>query len=359
MWTPDALFPPSPETISMRLLLGSGGFRTPERIAFLTGQMHALFGGIDRVLFVPYALADHDSYLAMMHQRGLDAGYRLVGIHTLADPVAAVKEAPALYIGGGNTFRLLAELYRRDLLEPIRQRVLASMPYLGVSAGSNVACPTIKTTNDMPITWPPSLDALGLVRFQINPHYFTGQPHVKREDGGYHEHFGETRDERLAEFHQMNETPVVGLWEAGTLSVENGQITLAGAPARIFRKGQPFVDVEPPTRLEGLLAQTGLRIAYTVAVTFTDPALAESWLAWLHGGHLAQVVAAGALDSEVTELEAAQGRSFEVRYHFASREAFEHYQREHAPRLREEGLRLFPSEKGVGYRRTVGVVARR
>ncbi len=236
----------------MRVLLGSGGFRTPERIAFLAGQMRAFFGEVDRILFIPYALADHDGYVETLRQRGIDAGYRLVGIHTLSDPVAAVMQAPALFVGGGNTFRLLAELYHRELLEPIRQRVRAGLPYLGISAGSNVACPTIQTTNDMPITWPPRLDALGLVGFQINAHYFTGQTHVKRGDT-YQEHFGETRDERLAEFHQMNDTPVVGLVEGGTLWIEDGEVTLAGAPPRIFRKGLPAVDVEPGSQLQGLL----------------------------------------------------------------------------------------------------------
>jgi dipeptidase E len=239
----------------MRILLGSGGYRTPERIAFLVDKMRALFGQADRILFIPYALADHDGYAALMRQRGLDAGYPLVGIHTLSDPVEAVMQTPALFVGGGNTFRLLGELYGRGLLEPIRQRVRDGMPYLGVSAGTNVACPTIKTTNDMPITWPPSLDALGLVDFQINPHYFTGQVHVKHGDG-YVEHFGETRDERLAEFHQMNTTPVVGLWEAATLRVEDGRVELDGAPARIFRKDLLAVDVQPGARLEGLLARS-------------------------------------------------------------------------------------------------------
>src|SRR5262249_46188143 len=146
------------------------------------------FGQAGHVLFIPYALADHDGYVAMMRQRGLDAGYPLVGIHTLSDPVEAVLQAPALFVGGGNTFRLLGELYRRGLLEPIRRRVRAGMPYLGVSAGCNVACPTIKTTNDMPITSPPSLDALGLVSFQVNPHYFMGQTYIKHGDN-FHEHF--------------------------------------------------------------------------------------------------------------------------------------------------------------------------
>jgi dipeptidase E len=127
------------------------------------------------------------------------------------------------------------------------------LPYLGVSAGTNVACPAIKTTNDMPIVQPPSLDALGLVSFQVNPHYFTGQTFVKGDDGSFHEHFGETRDDRLREFHEMNDTPVVGLWEAGLLRCEGGRVELSGASARVFRKGQTAVDVAPGTDLAGLL----------------------------------------------------------------------------------------------------------
>ena len=210
----------------------------------------------------------------------------------------------------------------------------------------------MQTTNDMPITSPPSLDALGLVGFQVNAHYFAGQTHVKRDDG-YHEHFGETRDDRLREFHELNATPVVGLWEGATLRVEGGRALLAGAPARVFRKGLAAVDAEPGADLAPLVGPAGPRVAYTVAATFTDPAVADEWLAWLRGGHLAKVIAAGALDAEVVELDAAEGRSFEARYHFPSREAFARYEREHAPGLREEGARLFGPEK-VSYRRSVG-----
>src|SRR5262245_59536917 len=103
----------------MRVLLGSGGYRTPAHVASLRQQMRAFFGDVEYVLFVPYALADHDGYLNVMRERGLDGGYRLVGIHQTPDAVAAVRAAPAMFVGGGNTFRLLAEIYNRDLLNPI------------------------------------------------------------------------------------------------------------------------------------------------------------------------------------------------------------------------------------------------
>jgi dipeptidase E len=237
----------------MRLLLGSGGFRTEERIQFLAGLVRSFLGPVERILFVPYALQDHDRYVQVLTEKGLNADYPLDGIHRQADPRQAVRDAAAVLVGGGNTFRLLADLYRLGLLGLIRERVLAGVPYLGISAGTNVACPTVKTTNDMPITLPPSLDALGLVSFQINPHYFTGQTHVKHGEA-YHEHFGETRDDRIREFHEMNDTPVVGLWEGGVLRVEGGEVQLLGAPARVFRKGREPVDVEPGQRLDELVA---------------------------------------------------------------------------------------------------------
>jgi hypothetical protein len=235
------------------------------------------------------------------------------------------------------------------------------MPYLGISAGCNVACPTIKTTNDMPITQPPNLAALGLVPFQVNPHYFTGQTWVKRDDA-FHEHYGETRDDRLREFHEMNDTPVVGLWEAGLLRIEDKRMQLIGSPARVILKGREPADVIPGADLSELLGGEGSRpmgrVVYSVFATFTDPALADEWLRWLAAGHVAEVLGAGATDVEVVELDGAP-RSFEVRYHFPSREAFAAYERDHAPRLRADGLRLFPVERGVTYRRAVGVVLSR
>jgi dipeptidase E len=228
----------------MRLLLGSGGFRTPERVASLRHRLIAHLDPIERVLFIPYALADHDKYIHVLNERGLNAGYELVGIHRAADPRKAIEDADALYVGGGNTFRLLHTLYQLDLLDAIRQRIRSGIPYVGISAGTNVACPTIMTTNDRPIVQPPRFQALGLVPFQINPHYYSGANWVKHGEE-FVEHFGETRDDRIREFHEMNDTPVVGLYEAGVLLCDGGQVVLHDAPARIFLKGQPPIDVAP------------------------------------------------------------------------------------------------------------------
>jgi len=243
----------------MRILLGSGGFRTPERVASLRARLVSHLGPVDQILFIPYALQDHDKYLQTMIEKGLNADYPLIGIHRFENPHAAVAAASAIYVGGGNTFRLLNALYQFDLLDVIRERVLAGVPYVGVSAGSNVACPTIMTTNDMPIVQPPSFRALGLVPFQINAHYYTGQNWVRPLTPGpsppegrgeeFVEHFGETRDDRLREFHEMNDTPVVGLWEAGILLCDGKTVKLENAPARVFRRGQEAIDVQPGSDL--------------------------------------------------------------------------------------------------------------
>ncbi|MBZ5535593.1 MAG: dipeptidase PepE [Acidobacteriia bacterium] len=201
-------------------------------------EIRDLLGGRKGVLFVPYALGDWKIYAAKARERFEAMGYTLNSIHESANPQAAIESAEALFIGGGNTFRLLDRLYGFDVLECVRQRVGAGMPYLGASAGSNVACPTIRTTNDMPIVEPPSLKALGLVGFQINPHFLDPDPNSR--------HMGETREERIIQFLEENEMPVVGLREGAMLRVEQGRIQLKGSSgARIFRRGHDPVEVKP------------------------------------------------------------------------------------------------------------------
>ena len=228
----------------MKLLLGSGGFGTPERQAAWAKALDQFLGPVRQVLFVPFAGFDYDLYLSGMRKLDFHSGRELIGIHQQKDPKRAIDQAEAIYIGGGNTFRLLNELYRQDLLEVIRKRVRANeLRYIGVSAGTNMACPSMKTTNDMPIVAPPSLEALGLIPFQINPHYFSGAIHYQTEQGLI-PYGGETRDDRIREFHLMNETPVLGIAEGGILRVEEGTYTLCGtAGARLFRKGQPPLDL--------------------------------------------------------------------------------------------------------------------
>ncbi|HSE17244.1 MAG TPA: dipeptidase PepE [Pyrinomonadaceae bacterium] len=203
-------------------------------------------GSVKSVLFVPYALYDRDAYTSLAQKRFKQMGFEVMSIHTASDPTQAVNDTQAVFIGGGNTFRLLKALYDFDLIKRIRQRVAAGMPYVGSSAGSNVAGPTIKTTKDMPIVQPPSFDALGLVPFQISPHYLDPDPHST--------HMGETQEERILQFLEENDTTVAGLREGAMVRVENGSTTLKGAAgARIFRKGMAPVEVQPGAQLDSLL----------------------------------------------------------------------------------------------------------
>lgn len=220
----------------MRVLLGSGGFGNEERRAFFRGEMRSFFGNVKRILFIPYALHNHQAYLKALLARGFDAGYELVGIDSCADPVAAVEEAEGIFVGGGNTFRLTHDLQRFGLIDPIKRRVQGGIPYMGASAGTNVACPTMQTTNDMPIVMPESFETLGLIPFQINSHYYRGQVWV-REGDNFIEHFGETRAQRIAEYHEMNSLKVLGLHEGTFLRREMDQYELLGGDATLFRAG--------------------------------------------------------------------------------------------------------------------------
>jgi dipeptidase E len=203
-------------------------------------------GRIDQVLFVPFALHDRDAYAKRTRERFASLGYDVESIHHASDKQQAVRDAEAIFIGGGNTFRLLKDLYDFDLLSVMRERVGSGMPYMGSSAGSNVAAPTIKTTNDMPIVEPPSLNALGLVPFQINPHYLDPDPNTT--------HMGETREERILQFLEENDTPVIGLREGAMVRVAEGSYLLKGSTgARIFRKGRQPVEVGPGTKLNDIL----------------------------------------------------------------------------------------------------------
>ncbi len=202
--------------------------------------------GVSRVLFIPYALQDMDGYAAKARARFESLGHGLDSIHQAANPQQAVEQAEALFIGGGNTFRLLKSLYDFRLVELIRKRVETGMPYIGSSAGSNLAAPTIRTTNDMPIVQPPSFEALGLVSFQINPHYLDPDPRST--------HMGETREERILQFLEENDTPVVGLREGAMLRIEDGKLLLKGSTgARVFRNGMPPIEFQPGAELNELL----------------------------------------------------------------------------------------------------------
>ena len=233
--------------MTRRLLLVSSSTCHPTGyLDHAEGEIRELLGARRRVLFLPWALRDHDGYAARARERFGRMGYELASAHETAAPARAVEAAESVFVGGGNTFRLLKKLYDFDLLAPLRECVSQGMPYVGSSAGSNVAGATIGTTNDMPIVLPPSLAALGLVPFNLNPHYLDPDPAST--------HQGETREERIRQFHEENDPPVVGLREPGMLRIEGREVHLRGAaPARIFLKGEPAFEASQGDRLDFLL----------------------------------------------------------------------------------------------------------
>ncbi len=193
-------------------------------------EILGFLGGVRRVTFVPFALQDREGYAGKFSARLAAAGLEAEALAGDEADRRRIDAAEAVFVGGGNTFRLLRAVHDLGLLAPLRARVLAGMPYLGASAGINVAGPTIRTTNDMPIVEPHGFDALDLVPFQINPHYIDADPAST--------HMGETREQRIVEFLEENDRVVVGLREGGWIRVEGGAGRLGGLNgARIFRRG--------------------------------------------------------------------------------------------------------------------------
>lgn len=191
-------------------------------------------------LFIPYAAVSftYDEYEEKLSTKFAEFGYDVKSIHQFEDKVAAVKNAEAIAIGGGNTFHLLKTMYDDGIIDALKEKIQAGTPYIGWSAGSNMVCPTICTTNDMPIVFPPSFNALAQISFQINPHF---------TDGAIDNHHGETREQRIIEYlHANKENTVVGLREGCTIKVENGKYELIGKfPMRIFNYGKEFYEVNP------------------------------------------------------------------------------------------------------------------
>ena len=209
--------------ISSSVVHGYGYLEQPEP------EIRRFLAGKKTVAFCPFAAHDHDVYTAKVQARFGEIGFDVV-------PIEKLDRADAIFVGGGNTFRLLKKLYETKLLDKIRDRAKSGMSYMGSSAGTVITCPTIRTTNDMPIVEPPSLTALGLIPFQLNCHYLDADPDST--------HKGETREQRLLEFHEENTTPVLGLREGSMLWVEDRIITLHGIKnARIMRRGQDAVEI--------------------------------------------------------------------------------------------------------------------
>lgn len=176
--------------------------------------------GVSRVTFVPFALANRDAYARLAEKTFRQFGFEMNSLHATDDPVSMVHDAEAIFTGGGNTFRLLKTLYDMQLIGPVREAVLNGTPYMGSSAGTNITCPTIRTTNDMPIVEPPGFAALNLIPFQINPHYLDADPDST--------HQGETRATRLKEYLEENDVPVLGIREGCWLKIHGSSGTVEG-----------------------------------------------------------------------------------------------------------------------------------
>ena len=210
---------------------------------FETLQIH--FKDTNEIVFIPYARPSgisHDEYTQAVSAAFQKIGKTVKGLHEFKNPIEALHEAKGIFTGGGNTFVLVNQLYKNNLIEVLRSVVNNGTPYLGTSAGSNICGLTINTTNDMPIVYPPSFKALGLVPFNINPHYLdpiTGSKHM-----------GETRETRIKEFHKFNNQPVIGLREGSWIEVQNEKIILRGQlKARIFTYDKIPYEVETNTDL--------------------------------------------------------------------------------------------------------------
>ncbi len=226
----------------MRLLLISNSTNAGEQYLDHPKQQIREFLGSDSIscLFIPYAgvTISFDEYADRVRSRFNEIGHDIESIHESNDPATAVRKAEVIVVGGGNTFQLIKLMQEYGLMQPIRERVLSGIPYIGWSAGSNMCCPTIRTTNDMPIVEPENLNALGLIPFQINPHYTDANP-----EG----HAGETREMRIEEFLVVNpEIYVTGLREGTMFLVEDQNIELIGSRSlRIFKYGMDAFERKP------------------------------------------------------------------------------------------------------------------
>ena len=201
-------------------------------LAYILDELSSFYKDTEEILFIPYARPGgitHDTYTDVARKAFETIGKRVRGIHEFENPVAAITAAKGIFTGGGNTFLLVSQLYRHEVMQPLREAIFNGTPYLGTSAGSNICGLTMQTTNDMPIIYPPSFKTLGVIPFNINPHY------LDPIEGDTH--MGETRETRIKEFHKFNTLPVVGIREGSWIRVKGNQVTLEGPySARIFEQ---------------------------------------------------------------------------------------------------------------------------
>ena len=217
-------------------------------LEYLLPELQSFFSNVKQLLFIPYARPSgisHDDYTKKVSEAFNKINISAKGIHEFENPVEAIENAEGIFTGGGNTFLLVSQLYKNNVIDALEKVVKNGTPYLGTSAGSNICGLTMNTTNDMPIVYPPSFRTLGFVSFNINPHY------LDPIEGSTH--MGETRETRINEFHHFNPQPVVGLREGSWLAVKGNSVKLKGTlTARIFKRNEKPIEVIPETELNDL-----------------------------------------------------------------------------------------------------------
>ncbi|MFK7749471.1 MAG: dipeptidase PepE [Kordia sp.] len=209
-------------------------------LGYILDELSSFYKDTEEILFIPYARPGgitHDAYTSAVQKAFTNIGKTLRGIHEFENPVEAITKAKGIFTGGGNTFLLVSQLYKQEVMQPLREAIFDGTPYLGTSAGSNICGLTMQTTNDMPIIYPPSFKTLGVIPFNINPHY------LDPIEGSTH--MGETRETRIKEFHKFNTLPVVGIREGSWVRVKGDKVTLEGThSARIFEQGNTPYELE-------------------------------------------------------------------------------------------------------------------
>lgn len=215
-------------------------------LEYLTDEIKTLFNGIDEIIFIPFARPggiSHDAYTEKARNYFANLNISVKGLHEFDNSTEGINSAKGFFTGGGNTFLLVKTLHETGLMQVLAENVKKGKPYLGASAGSNIGGINMKTTNDMPIVYPPSFECMGLVPFNLNPHYLDPNPQLK--------HNGETRETRIKEFLTQNDAKVVGLREGNWIRRTGDKITVEGSElTRIFEKGEEPYEIKPGTELQ-------------------------------------------------------------------------------------------------------------
>lgn len=227
------------------IIASTSTLHSGDYLDYLLPRLKEHFSNIKTVVFVPYARPGgitHDQYTSKVKSVFSQIGIEVKGLHEFSDPKDAIKNAEAIFTGGGNTFLLVYQLYKNEVMDALEQTLRSGTPYLGTSAGSNITGLTMQTTNDMPIIYPPSFKTLGILPFNLNPHYLDPDTNST--------HMGETRETRLKEYHAFNTVPVLGLREGSWLEVNDDAILLKGSlTARWFTQNNPAIELAPDTDL--------------------------------------------------------------------------------------------------------------